>query len=126
MTHIIPSASSKRQDSKLFRSPGMQSPLTFQCHPTANVRPDDPTVTEAIHLIVANRHARAAAASVPQCYGEDTAPSDHWPVQATYELVLIRPRRTSNTWLSAARGRRSRAPLPTDVSPEVQLISPSA
>ena len=70
-----------------FAALGMQSPPTFQCYPTAKVRPDEPTVTEAIDLIVANRYARAVAASVPQCYGEDTAPSDHWPVQAVYELV---------------------------------------
>jgi endonuclease/exonuclease/phosphatase family metal-dependent hydrolase len=70
-----------------FASLGMQSPPTFQCYPTANVQPDEPTVTEAIDLIVANRYARAIAASVPQCYGEDTAPSDHWPVQAIYQLA---------------------------------------
>jgi endonuclease/exonuclease/phosphatase family metal-dependent hydrolase len=70
-----------------FAALGMQSPPTFQCYPTANVEPDQPTVTEAIDLIVANKYARAVAASVPQCYGEDTAPSDHWPVQAIYELV---------------------------------------
>jgi endonuclease/exonuclease/phosphatase family metal-dependent hydrolase len=70
-----------------FAALGMQSPPTFQCYPTANVQPDQPTVTEAIDLIVANKYARAVAASVPQCYGEDTAPSDHWPVQAVYELV---------------------------------------
>jgi endonuclease/exonuclease/phosphatase family metal-dependent hydrolase len=70
-----------------FAALGMQSPPTFQCYPTANVQPDAPTVTEAIDLIVANRYARAIAGSVPQCYGEDTAPSDHWPVQAVYEVV---------------------------------------
>jgi len=70
-----------------FASLGMQSPPTFQCYPTANVQPGEPTVTEAIDLIVANRYARAIAASVPQCYGEDTAPSDHWPVQAIYQLA---------------------------------------
>ena len=70
-----------------FAALGMQSPPTFQCYPTANVQPDEPTVTEAIDLIVANRYARAIAASVPQCYCEDTAPSDHWPVQAVYQLV---------------------------------------
>jgi endonuclease/exonuclease/phosphatase family metal-dependent hydrolase len=69
-----------------FAALGMQSPPTFQCYPTANVPPGEPTVTEAIDLIAANRYARAVAASVPQCYGEDTAPSDHWPVQAVYEL----------------------------------------
>ena len=70
-----------------FAALGMQSPPTYQCYPTANVQPGGPTVTEAIDLIVANRHARAIAASVPQCYGEDLAPSDHWPVQAVYQLV---------------------------------------
>jgi endonuclease/exonuclease/phosphatase family metal-dependent hydrolase len=70
-----------------FAALGMQSPPTFQCYPTANIQPDEPTVTEAIDLIVANKYARAVAASVPQCYGEDTAPSDHWPVQAVYQLT---------------------------------------
>lgn len=40
-----------------------------------------------INTIFANRHARAIAASVPQCYGDNVAPSDHWPVQAVYQLV---------------------------------------
>src|SRR6266581_4759147 len=70
-----------------FAALGTQSPPTFQCYPTASIQPDEPTVTEAIDLIVANKYARAVAASVPQCYGEDTAPSDHWPVQAVYQLV---------------------------------------
>ena len=70
-----------------FAALGMQSPPTFQCYPTANIQPGEPTVTEAIDLIAANRHARAIAASVPQVYGGDTAPSDHWPVQAVYELA---------------------------------------
>ena len=70
-----------------FAALGMQSPPTFQCYPTANIQPGEPTVTEAIDLIVANKYARAVAAGVPQCYGEDTAPSDHWPVQAVYQLT---------------------------------------
>jgi len=37
--------------------------------------------------IVANRHARAIAASSPHVYANDLAPSGHWPVQAVYELV---------------------------------------
>jgi len=69
-----------------FAALGMQSPPTFQCYPTANVQPGERTITEAIDLIVANKHARAIAASVPQCYAEDLAPSDHWPVQAIYQL----------------------------------------
>jgi endonuclease/exonuclease/phosphatase family metal-dependent hydrolase len=71
-----------------FAALGMQSPSTYQCYPTTDVQPGEPTVTEAIDLIVANPYARAVAASVPQVYADDTAPSDHWPVQAVYELVL--------------------------------------
>jgi endonuclease/exonuclease/phosphatase family metal-dependent hydrolase len=70
-----------------FAALGMQSPPTFQCYPTAGVRPGEPTITEAIDLIAANKYARAIAASVPQCYTGDLAPSDHWPVQAKYQLV---------------------------------------
>ena len=65
------------------------SPPTFQCYPTANVTPGEQTITEAIDLIMANRYARAIAASVPQCYGGDIAPSDHWPVQAIYQLISV-------------------------------------
>ena len=36
--------------------------------------------------IVANRHARAVAASSPHVTVDDVAPSDHWPVHAVYEL----------------------------------------
>ena len=70
-----------------FAALGMQSPPTFQCYPTANIQSGERTITEAIDLIVANKNARAIAASVPHCYAEDLAPSDHWPVQAIYELV---------------------------------------
>lgn len=69
-----------------FAALGMQSPPTFRCYPTANALPGEPTITEAIDLITANRYARPIAASVPQCYAEDLAPSDHWPVSAIYEL----------------------------------------
>lgn len=70
-----------------FAALGMQSPPTFQGYPTANVQPGEPTISEAIDLIAANGHARAIAASVPQCYADDTAPSDHWPVQAVYQVA---------------------------------------
>jgi len=70
-----------------FAALGMQSPPTFQCYPTADVQPGERTITEAIDVITANKNARAIAASVPQCYAEGFAPSDHWPVQAIYELV---------------------------------------
>jgi len=69
-----------------FAALGLQSPPTFQCYPAANIEPGEPTITEAIDLIAANVHARAIAASVPQCFYGDVAPSDHWPVHAVYEL----------------------------------------
>jgi len=69
-----------------FAALGMQSPPTYQCYPTTNVAPGARTLTQAIDLIAANRHARPIAASVPQCYAGDVAPSDHWPVQAVYQL----------------------------------------
>ena len=70
-----------------FAALGLQSPPTFQCYPTANIERGEQTITEAIDLIVANGHARAIAASVPQCFHGDLAPSDHWPVHAVYELA---------------------------------------
>ena len=69
-----------------FAALGLQSPPTFQCYPAANIEPGEPTITEAIDLIAANSHARAIAASVPECFHGDIAPSDHWPVHAVYEL----------------------------------------
>jgi endonuclease/exonuclease/phosphatase family metal-dependent hydrolase len=70
-----------------FSALGLQSPPTFQCYPTAGVEPGAQTITEAIDLIAANRHARPISAAVPQCYAQDIAPSDHWPVQAVYQLI---------------------------------------
>ena len=69
-----------------FAALGLQSPPTFQCYPAANIEPGEPTITEAIDLIAANEHARAIAASVPQVFHGDIAPSDHWPVHAVYEI----------------------------------------
>ncbi len=69
-----------------FAALGMQSPPTFQCYPTANVQPGEQTITEAIDLIAANKNARVIAASVPQWYWRDIAPSDHWPVHAIFQL----------------------------------------
>ncbi len=44
-------------------------------------------MTQCVDWITANNQARALAASVPHFYLNDAAPSDHWPVQAVYELV---------------------------------------
>jgi endonuclease/exonuclease/phosphatase family metal-dependent hydrolase len=70
-----------------FAALGMQSPPTFQSQPTAAREADEPQFTAAIDIIAANRHLRAMAACVPQCFADDLAPSDHWPVQAIYELT---------------------------------------
>jgi endonuclease/exonuclease/phosphatase family metal-dependent hydrolase len=69
-----------------FAALGLQSTPTFKCYPTADVAPGEPAITEAIDLIFANRHARAVAAHVPNFFFNGTALSDHWPVQAVYEI----------------------------------------
>jgi endonuclease/exonuclease/phosphatase family metal-dependent hydrolase len=69
-----------------FSALALQSPPTFKCWPTAGVRAGQPASSEAIDLIVANENARAVSACVPQMFCGDVAPSDHWPVQAIYEI----------------------------------------
>jgi endonuclease/exonuclease/phosphatase family metal-dependent hydrolase len=69
-----------------FAALGLQSPPTFKCYPTTGVKPGETSIAEAIDIIVANRHARARSAAVLQCFCGDIAPSDHWPVQAIYEV----------------------------------------
>ena len=69
-----------------FASLGIQAPPTYQCYPTADVPPGNRVVNQCIDWLVANEHARAVAATVPHFYLKDAAPSDHWPVQAVYEI----------------------------------------
>lgn len=69
-----------------FAALGIQPAPTFKCYPTADVAPGALAMSQCIDWIVANREARAVAASVPQFFLKDAAPSDHWPVQAVYEL----------------------------------------
>jgi len=58
---------------------------TFPAWPT---KADAGSVREIpLDWIVANDHARSLAASVPEFFHEDFAPSDHWPVLAVYELT---------------------------------------
>ena len=70
-----------------FAALGVQTPPTYQCYPTANVAPGNRVVNQSIDWLVANTHARAVAAAVPHFYLNDAAPSDHWPVQAVYEIA---------------------------------------
>lgn len=70
-----------------FAALGVQCPPTFKCYPTANVAPGELAMNQCIDWIAANAQARAVAASVPHFYLNDAAPSDHWPVQAVYEVA---------------------------------------
>jgi endonuclease/exonuclease/phosphatase family metal-dependent hydrolase len=69
-----------------FSALGLVPPTTFKAYPTADVRPGSPVMNQCIDWLVANREARPIAAAVPRFYHADAAPSDHWPVQAVYEL----------------------------------------
>jgi endonuclease/exonuclease/phosphatase family metal-dependent hydrolase len=69
-----------------FASLGLQPPPTFKCYPTANVAPGQLAISQCIDWIVASREARALATTVPRFFLDDAAPSDHWPVQAIYEV----------------------------------------
>jgi endonuclease/exonuclease/phosphatase family metal-dependent hydrolase len=70
-----------------FAALGLQPPPTFKCYPTAAVAPGKLAISECVDWIVANADARPIAASVPYFFLNDAAPSDHWPVQAVYELT---------------------------------------
>jgi endonuclease/exonuclease/phosphatase family metal-dependent hydrolase len=70
-----------------FSALGLVPPPTFKCYPTADVAPGKLVMNQCIDWIVANDHARPIAACVPQFYFKDSAPSDHWPVQAVYEVT---------------------------------------
>ena len=69
-----------------FAALGIQPDITFKCYPTADVAPGKAVMAQTIDWLVANREARPVAASIPRFYFKDAAPSDHWPVQAIYEI----------------------------------------
>lgn len=69
-----------------FAALGLQPPQTFKCYPTAAVEPGMLAISQCIDWIVANDEAQPIATSVPYFFLNDSAPSDHWPVQAVYEL----------------------------------------
>ncbi len=68
---------------------GLQPDPTFKCYPTAAVEPGKLAMSQTVDWIVANGEARPIAASIPKFYFEDAAPSDHWPVQAVYEVFNV-------------------------------------
>lgn len=69
-----------------FAALGLQPPSTFKAYPTAQIAPGKLALSQCIDWIVANDEARPVAAVVPQFFLDDAAPSDHWPVQAVYEI----------------------------------------
>jgi endonuclease/exonuclease/phosphatase family metal-dependent hydrolase len=69
-----------------FAALGLQPPQTFKCYPTAAVEPGMLAISQCIDWIVSNGEARPIATSVPNFLLNDCAPSDHWPVQAIYEI----------------------------------------
>ncbi len=69
-----------------FAALGLQPAATFKCYPTADVTPGKAVMNQTIDWLVSNGEARALCATVPQFYYRDAAPSDHWPVQAVYEV----------------------------------------
>ena len=69
-----------------FAALGLVPDTTFKCYPTADIAPGKFVMNQTIDWIVANRYAKPIAACVPRFYLKDSAPSDHWPVQAVYEI----------------------------------------
>jgi endonuclease/exonuclease/phosphatase family metal-dependent hydrolase len=61
-------------------------PSTWPAQPTARIVPWEVISSQTIDWILSNDNARPVAACVPQYYLEDLSPSDHWPVQAVYEV----------------------------------------
>ena len=81
-THLLHEAGYK----SCFAVLGMQSPSTWPSYPTAGIVAGDPVTSQTIDWIVANDRVRPICAQVPKCFCDDVTPSDHWPVQAVYEL----------------------------------------
>ena len=69
-----------------FQALGQLSPPTWPCVPTCHPEESERLGYQTLDWIFANRHARAVAAASPHFFHGDFAPSDHWPVQAVYEL----------------------------------------
>ena len=69
-----------------FAGLGMLCPPTWPCYPTANFAAGEPVSNQTLDWIYHNSHLHPIAAGVPQYFHGDVAPSDHWPVQAVYEV----------------------------------------
>lgn len=69
-----------------FAALGLLPPPTWPSLPTVEPSSLNPGTSETIDWILANDRARPIAATVPHFCFEGASPSDHWPVQAVYEL----------------------------------------
>lgn len=61
-------------------------PSTWPALPTTRVVPWEVLTNQTIDWILSNDKARPIAACAPRYFLEDFTPSDHWPVQAVYEI----------------------------------------
>ncbi|MFV2067553.1 MAG: endonuclease/exonuclease/phosphatase family protein [Pirellulales bacterium] len=84
--YLVPMLMHEAGFQSCFSALGVQCPPTWPAYPTANFSAGDWVTNQTIDWILANEHARALAANVPQCFVNDISPSDHWPVQAVYEV----------------------------------------
>jgi endonuclease/exonuclease/phosphatase family metal-dependent hydrolase len=82
-THVLAQAGYR----SCFAQLGLLPPPTWPALPTARTAEWEAITNQTIDWIVANDRARPIAAAVPHFFLEDFSPSDHWPVQAIYELL---------------------------------------
>ncbi|NIM18276.1 MAG: endonuclease [Candidatus Aminicenantes bacterium] len=71
-----------------FTALSIPCPSTFPSYPTGQYPSDNYVrfLNQTRDWIVANQYSRPIIAQVPHCYYGETAPSDHWPVLAVYEI----------------------------------------
>ncbi len=69
-----------------FSALGVSSAPTAPCYPTVDVTIGRPRLSQTLDWVFSNKFARALSAQVPNFYYRGMTPSDHWPVQAIYEI----------------------------------------
>jgi endonuclease/exonuclease/phosphatase family metal-dependent hydrolase len=70
----------------VFAVLGLVPPPTWPAFPTAQERPFERITTQTLDWIFANDRAWPVAAASPHFYHGDYTVSDHWPVQAVYQV----------------------------------------
>ncbi|MCL5270353.1 MAG: endonuclease/exonuclease/phosphatase family protein [bacterium] len=69
-----------------FSALGLLPPPTWPAYPTTTFPVGAPVGNQSIDWLMANKEARPLMACSPHFYWGDMAPSDHWPVQALYQI----------------------------------------